>query len=152
VIIDVPSPSSVAWFSLEPPAKQNKLTEDQKEETDVAVTDDPETAAGDDGQARETSYNDDTPTVSRDATASDDAPVAATENALTPTSTPAPENSHVVPAPAVVPVSVSTLVQQVSVPPGLPPGIGASRGMDSTIEEKGTVSALYVGRVIGKGG
>ena len=39
----------------------------------------------------------------------------------------------------------------VNVPPGLPPGMSSSNP-DAIIEEKGTVSALYVGRVIGKGG
>lgn len=38
-----------------------------------------------------------------------------------------------------------------AVPPGLPPAISPSNP-DAIVEERGTVSALYVGRVIGKGG
>lgn len=81
--------------------------------------------------------------------------------------TPVPESVTPVPESAPIPMSrplpaskpapaystgLAAPTYSSGLPPGLPPGMGGQGGMDSTIEEKSTVSALYVGRVIGKGG
>eukprot|EP00934_Nitzschia_sp_Nitz4_P001610 Nitzschia sp. Nitz4//scaffold128_size63911//4124//6303//NITZ4_006211-RA/size63911-augustus-gene-0.90-mRNA-1//1//CDS//3329534808//1610//frame0 len=80
------------------------------------------------------------------------APVAEPQADAQPAPTPSPAPATQVPATSgnapVGPAALSSV-------PGLPPGFGAPQGSnpnDMVVEEKGTVSALFVGRVIGKGG
>ena len=144
-------------FSSEPPAKQKKLTEDLKEENGDGVMEHPEKGAGDTDAVPEVPDKIDAATESKDTVTSEDTSGAktttvATESASAPMSTAGAKNTDSTITPAQVPASLPIRVEPASLPYGLPQGIGASRGMDSTVEEKGTVSALYVGRVIGKGG
>jgi len=145
-------------FSSEPPAKQKKVTEDLKEENGDGVTEDTEKGVGDTDAAPELPDKIDAATESKDTVISEDTlgaktTTVAAESATAPMSTAGAKNTESTATPTQVPASLlPTRSEPVSLPYGLPQGIGVSRGMDSTVEEKGTVSALYVGRVIGKGG
>ena len=134
------------------------MTEDLNEENGGRVTDDSEKGAEDTAavpglpdQIDGATDSKDTTVTSEDTSGAKTTAVAA-ESAPVPMSKAAVGNSDATATPAQVPAFFPTRVEPASLPYGLPQGIGGSRGTDSTVEEKGTVSALYVGRVIGKGG
>jgi predicted RNA-binding protein YlqC (UPF0109 family) len=138
----------------EPPAKQQKVSEDSKEDVGTTTegddkaaapvdqkSDKTETDGGAEAKAEEeTPEPKDAEKTAETEAAPTPAPVAAAVPAPAPATAPTVSS---VPPPAVAAVS--------AMPPGLPPDFSASNP-DAPVEEKGTVSALYVGRVIGKGG
>lgn len=142
-------------FASEPPSKQQKVletvdgqsgsgvAEGATEQADPPKEEVQENAGASASETKSPATQDNDPATSPTKvqlpTTHDDES-AKVETAAEPTNAP-------VPAPAAV-----TVAQPTTLPPGLPPAMGATNIADATIEEKGTVSALYVGRVIGKGG
>jgi len=143
--------STTVLFSSEPPAKQKKLAESSIE---GFVVDEGE-APGSHDTVEPSDVSKELTTAPNatgdDAPGVDDSNVTKEGSTLMPTPT-ATQSSYAGNHAEVPTPHLATQVQPPSVPPGLPQGFGAPKALDSTLEEKGTVSALYVGRVIGKGG
>ena len=156
---------------LEPPAKQQKV--DEVDDATPAATDEPKTEV-DEGKVA--SPNDGTEEPSTEANeqaeeekeSTDVATSVSQESSGETTNANAESTSEEKAPPADEPVEVATneesgsnQISATSLPPALPTAVTAPinptipaplPNLDQTVEERGEVSALYVGRVIGKGG
>jgi rRNA processing protein Krr1/Pno1 len=134
-------------FSSEPPKKQIKV--ENKVQEEAAADDTKAESPATEAKAEDAKVDDVKSEIIDEAAVKAPAPAAATKPAPAPTK----------PAPAPKPAPASSLPN--GLPPGLPTGnpipvnhnVAASLSNPASIvEERGEVSALYVGRVIGKGG
>ena len=165
-LLSSPAPVSPAalFHPSEPPAKQQKISDDSKEDDGKEAEGDEKVAAPVEPKS-DIVENDGAAEAKVEETVEPAEPSNDVERAEEPLVAPPPApvvedvteqtTTTSIPSPASAPPSAPTtsIVPSTAteLPLGLPPDFSASNP-DAPVEERGTVSALYVGRVIGKGG